>query len=124
MPSFLGDRAGLMGALAATAAVLLVGAGGTAAYLYATDHTLVADVTGTECAGLPFPESQNTVAIKTRLLGLEHEVRGLPDRECLLLQEGDFVEHRIRSKHTTLYRSTGACVYDTQTGTACAGAGV
>lgn len=112
------DRA-LLGAVAAVCIVALVGVLGTATYLYATDHELTADVTATRCGGLGVPDIENVVSIRTRFVAIDHDVTGIPDRECLLLGEGDYVEYHVRSKHTTLYRSNGACVYDSETGTAC-----
>jgi hypothetical protein len=113
---------GLLGSLFTLVAVLLVGAAGTGAYLYATDYTLKADVLGKSCKGSA-PDDQNVVDIKTRQFGIEHAVAGIPDRECTLLQKGDYVEYRIRSERTTLYNSDGRCLYDTETGVGCTGAG-
>ena len=116
------DSHGALGLLASIAILAGVGAVGTGVYLYATDYMLAADVKDAACGGPLVPDLKNVVAVKTRTFGIDHEVNGIPDQQCLLLSEGDYVEYHIRSKHTTLYRSNGACVYDTETGTACAGA--
>jgi hypothetical protein len=115
------DDAAALGLVAGILIALAVGAVGTGVYLYATDYMLTADVQDKACGGPIVPDVQNVVAIKTRMLGIDHEVKGIPDQQCLLLNEGDYVEYHIRTKHTTLYRSNGACVYDTEAGTACAG---
>ena len=52
-----------------------------------------------------------------RALGLEHDVKGIPDQQCSLLSRGNYVEYRIRSRHTTLYEAEGGdCIYDSATG--------
>ena len=107
------DDAGLVGVLVSVAVVLVVGVGGTAAYLYATDYTLKADVEGKQCGPL-----ENVVSIHTRAFGIDHDVKDIPDQECSLLQPGDYVEYRIRSQRTTLYRD-GDCLYDSLTGPHC-----
>jgi hypothetical protein len=115
------DDLGALGLVAGILIFVAVGAVGTGVYLYATDYMLTADVQQTACGGPVVPDVKNVVAVRTRMLGIDHEVKGIPDQQCLLLSEGDYVEYHIRSKHTTLYRSNGACVYDTEAGTACAG---
>lgn len=110
------DDAGLLGIAVAVAIVLAVGAVGTGAYLYASDWKAEATVQE-DCAGGSTP-------VKTKLFGIEHTVTGIPAQQCLLLKEGAFVEHRVRSKHTTLYEYEGGrCVYDTIKGPFCGQAG-
>ena len=107
---------GLVGTLIAVLAIAVVGVGGTAAYLYASDYKADASVQD-DCSG-------GAVPVKTKLLGLEYTVRNVPAHECVLLHKGNFVEYRIRSKHTTLYEVEGGrCIYDTLTGPGCGGTG-
>ncbi|MFA5943941.1 MAG: hypothetical protein WC876_05700 [Candidatus Thermoplasmatota archaeon] len=115
------DDSGALGVIVGIVVALALAAVGGGVYLYATDYKMTADVKDTSCGGPIVPDVQNVVAIKTRTLGIDHDVKGIPDQQCLLLVEGDYVEYHIRTKHTTLYRSNGACVYDTEKGTACAG---
>jgi hypothetical protein len=114
------DDSGGLGALAAIAILVGVGLVGTAVVLYAIDYKMTADVQDKSCGGPVIPDVKNVVHIKTRILGIDHDVNGIPDQQCLLLSEGDYVEYHIRTKHTTLYRSNGACVYDNEDGTKCA----
>jgi hypothetical protein len=114
------DDAGLVGAIAAVAVVLVGGTAGTGAYLYATDYALKADVQDTLCLGPAAPDGQNTVSVKTRVLGLDHDVAGIPDQQCPLISKGNYVEYHVRTKHTTLYeREGGDCIYDSLTGLLC-----
>jgi hypothetical protein len=109
-----GDDSGLLGVLAAIAILAVVGLVGVGAYLYSTDYALRADVQDKQC-GLG---SLNVVSIHTRTLGIDHDVVGVPQHECDLIQVGDEVQYHIRSKHTTVYRD-GSCVYDSDTGPGC-----
>jgi hypothetical protein len=114
------DDAALAGFLVVAGLVLVGAAAGTGAYLYATDFTLKADVQETLCLGPVQADDANVVAVKTRVLGIDHEVKGIPDQQCQLLSEGNYVEYRVRSKHTTIYeREGGKCIYDTVTGVLC-----
>ena len=114
------DDSALVGVIAIVALVLVGGTVATGGYLYATDYTLKADVQDKLCLGPLAPDDGNTVSVKTRLLGLGHDVTGIPDQQCQLLSEGNYVEYRIRSRHTTLYEKEGGkCIYDTVTGILC-----
>jgi hypothetical protein len=114
------DDSGLVGVIVAIVAVLAAATAGTAGYLYATDAILKADVKGTLCLGPLQPDDDNTISVKTRLLGLDHDVTGVPDQECQLVDQGNYVEYHVRSRHTTLYeRQGGKCIYDTLTGVLC-----
>jgi hypothetical protein len=104
-------RMGLPGLVLTLVLVLVGGAAATGAVLYATDYTMEADVTDKDC-------TLALVSVETRLFGIDHDVAGVPVQQCSILQVGDFVEYRIRSKHTTLYRD-GQCIYDSETGTGC-----
>jgi hypothetical protein len=114
---FRSDASGLLGALAAIAILVVVGALGAVAWAYSTDYVLEADVKGKRC-GL---DSLNVVSIHTRTFGIDHDVVGVPQDECTFIQVGDEVRYHIRSKHTTIYRD-GECVYDSVSGPGC-GAG-
>ena len=101
--------------LVVAGAVLLLGA--TAGLLYATDYPIEATVRETHCAGPLQPDSENRVEVHTHFLGIDHTVRGIPDRECVLLQSGNFVRYHLRSHRTTLYLEEGGeCVWDSKTG--------
>jgi hypothetical protein len=114
------DDGGLVGAIAAVALVLVGGTVGTGAYLYATDYALKADVQDTLCLGPLAPDEQNAVSVKTRAIGLDHDVKGIPDQECQLVSKGNYVEYHLRTKHTTLYeREGGDCIYDSLSGIFC-----
>ena len=102
---------GILGIAVAVVVVAIAGVGGTAGYLYATDYELKADVTGTDCL-------VNTVSVHTRTFGIDHDVQGVPQDQCNILEPGDYVEYRIRTKQTTLYRE-GQCIYDSVTGPWC-----
>lgn len=107
------DDSGAIGLLATIALVAVVGVVGTGAVLYATDYALRADVQDKECNA-----SLNIISVKTRLFGIDHDVEGVPQHECGLIQVGDEVEYHIRTKHTTVYRD-GECFYDSVTGPGC-----
>ncbi|HJQ92821.1 MAG TPA: hypothetical protein VJ874_00890 [Candidatus Thermoplasmatota archaeon] len=111
------DDSGLLGTIAAVAILAVVGVVALGAFAYSTDYTLSADVKGKEC-GLG---ALNVVSVETRALGIDHDVEGVPQRECSFIEVGDQVDYRIRSKHTTIYRD-GDCVYDSVSGPGC-GAG-
>ena len=114
------DDSALVGVIVAIAGVLVAGTAGTGAYLYATDFTLKADVKDKLCLGPLAADDGNAVSIKTRLMGFDHDVRGIPDQQCQLLSEGNYVEYRVRSRHTTLYEEEGGkCIYDSVTGVLC-----
>lgn len=118
------DDAALVGTLVVIGLVLVGGAVGTGAYLYATDYVLKADVQDKLCLGPVAPDDGNVVSVKTRVLGLDHDVKGIPDQQCQLLSEGNYVEYHVRTKHTTLYeREGGKCIYDSLTGIFCQAAG-
>ena len=106
---------GLFGILVTVALVGVAGLGGTAAYLYATDYAMEADVKATDCKGPATDDLLNVVAIKTRTFGIDHAVKGIPDQQCNLLQAGDHVVYHVRTKHTTIYRDGEVC-YDSDTG--------
>jgi hypothetical protein len=99
---------GVLGIVVAVALVGVAGVGGTAAYLYVTDYGLKADVTATDCL-------TQTVSVKTRAFGIDHDVHQVPEDQCNLLDPGDHVVYHIRSKHTVLYRGGEVC-YDSETG--------
>lgn len=106
---------GLLGILLTVAGLLVVGVGGTAAYLYATDYKVDATVTSTDCAA-------GEVGVKTKLFGLEHTVPDVPVQQCALIKPGNFVEYRIKSERTTLWDIEGGrCIYDSLTGPGCGG---
>lgn len=106
---------GLLGILLTVAGLLVVGIGGTGAYLYATDYKVDATVTGKDCAA-------GEVDVKTKLFGLEHTVADVPMQQCALLEKGNFVEYRIKSERTTLWDVEGGrCIYDSRTGPGCGG---
>jgi hypothetical protein len=107
------DDSGLLGALAAIAILVVAGTVGVGVYLYSTDYTMTADVQDKQC-GL----SLNVVAIKTRLLGIDHAVEGVPQHECNLIQVGDEVRYKVRSQQTSIYRN-GSCFYDSVDGPGC-----
>lgn len=111
------DDSGLLGAILAVAILVVVGFVGAAGYAYASDYALQADVQGKRC-GLG---SLNVVSIRTRTFGIDHDVEGVPQQQCQIIQVGDEVRYHIRSKQTTLYRD-GDCVYDSVSGPGC-GAG-
>ena len=114
------DDAALVGVLVVAALVVFGGIVGTGAYLYATDYVLKADVQDTLCLGPLQPDDANVVSVKTRVLGLDHDVKGIPDQQCQLLSEGNYVEYHVRSRHTTLYEEEGGrCIYDSLTGVLC-----
>jgi hypothetical protein len=113
-PAVVEDDAGLLGAVAAAAILVLVGLVGVGAYLYSTDYALRADVQGKEC-GLG---SLNVVSVHTRTLGIDHDVVGVPQHECSIIQVGDEVQYHVRTQHTTIYRD-GECFYDSETGPGC-----
>lgn len=103
---------GVVGILVAVVGMAVVGAGGTAAYLFASDYKAEATVQE-DCAG-------GQVDVKTKRFGLDHTVTDIPPQQCLLLKKDSFVEYRIRSRHTTLYEVEGGrCIYDTVTGPFC-----
>lgn len=110
---------GILGIAGAVVGVVLLATGAAAGYLYATDYAMEADVKEKECQGPAVDDLLNVVAVRTRLLGIDHDVRGVPDQPCTLLEPGDRVVYRIRSKHTTLYDSKGDCRYDSETGIFC-----
>lgn len=100
----------LLGALA-----VLAGAG----YLYASDHGFSAHVVGKQCYG-PLSNQPNRVDLRTDFLHLDRSVHGVSDLACSQVEEGFYVIHHIRSKHTIVYEhSQGDCVYDSRTGTNC-----
>ncbi len=107
------DDSGAVGLLATIAIVAIVGVVGTGAALYATDYALTADVEDKQCG-----VSLNVISVKTRFLGIDHDVVGVPQHECGIIQVGDEVEYHIRTKHTTVYRN-GDCFYDSETGPGC-----
>jgi hypothetical protein len=107
------DESGLLGALSAVVILVVVGFIGVGSYLYATDYSMTADVQGKHCGGV-----LNVVSVKTRTLGIDHDVEGVPQHECGIIQVGDEVHYRIRSKQTTIYRD-GECFYDSVTGPGC-----
>lgn len=113
------DESALLGALAAVAIVAVIGVGGTAGYFYATDYALEADVKGKQCGGPLAQDLLNVVSVRTSLFGIDHDVSGIPDRECTILSEGDRVVYHIRTKHTLLYDAEGDCVYDSEKGVGC-----
>ena len=114
------DDAAFVGTIVTITVLLAAGAAGTAGYLYATDYVLKADVQDTLCLGPLQPDDANVVSIKTRVLGLHHDVSGLPDQQCNLLSKGNFVQYHIRTRHTTLYETEGGrCIYDSLTGVLC-----
>lgn len=110
---------GLLGILGAVVAVAVLGGVATVGYLYATDYAMEADVQEKQCQGPAVDDLLNVVSVKTRLFGLDHDVAGVPDPQCTLLQPGDRVVYHVRSKHTTLYDSEGRCRYDSETGVFC-----
>jgi hypothetical protein len=111
------DDSGLLGAVAAVAILAVVGLVGVAAFAYTSDYALQADVKGKECS----LGALNVVSVQTRTFGIDHDVVGVPQHECTLVQVGDEVRYHVRSKQTTLYRD-GECVYDSVSGPGC-GAG-
>ena len=113
-PSMDMDDSGLLGALAAIAILAVVGVVGVGAYLYSTDYALQADVQDKQC-GLG---SLNVVSVHTHMLGIDHDVVGVPQHECTMIRVGDEVQYHIRSKHTTVYRD-GDCFYDSEMGPGC-----
>src|SRR5687768_1160751 len=94
------DDSGLFGAIVAVAILVVVGLVGAAGYAYTSDYALEADVKDKRC-GLG---SLNVVSIRTRTFGIDHDVEGVPQQQCQIIQVGDEVRYHIRSKHTTLYR--------------------
>lgn len=106
---------GLLGLLVTSALVAVGGTAAVGAYLYATDYGLEADVQSTDCRGPTVEDLLNSVAVKTRVLGIDHAVKGIPDDQCSLLEQGDRVVYHVRSKHTILYRGDQVC-YDSETG--------
>lgn len=106
-----------MGVIGIAVTLLLVAAGGVVAVggvLYASDYGLQADVQDKHC-GL----SINVISVKTDLFGIEHDVAGVPEHECGIIQVGDRVVYHVRSQHTILYRDGQVC-YDSETGPAVA----
>lgn len=108
------DEAAAIGMLALIGLVVVGGAVVVGGSLYAADYKLSADVTGKECGG----GALNTISVKTKALGIDHDVQGVPPEECRFIQVGDEVDYRIRTKQTTVYRD-GVCVYDSVTGPGC-----
>ncbi|HUR24910.1 MAG TPA: hypothetical protein VM327_02720 [Candidatus Thermoplasmatota archaeon] len=108
------DGSGLLGLLAAVAILGVVGVVGVGVYLYTTDYAMRADVQDKQC-GLG---AGNVVSVHTRVLGIDHDVVGVPQHECTIIRVGDEVEYHLRTKHTTIYRD-GSCFYDSQSGPAC-----
>lgn len=106
---------GLLGILVTIGLVAVGGLAATGAYLYATDYAMEADVKDTQCQGPGADDLLNVVAVRTRVLGLDHAVKGVPDQQCALLESGDRVVYHVRSKHTILYRGDQVC-YDSETG--------
>ena len=106
---------GLFGILVTAGLVAVGGTAAVGAYLYATDYAMEADVKGTDCQGPAVDDLLNVVAIKTKTLGIDHAVKGIPDQQCQLMQAGDHVVYHVRSKHTTLYRNGEVC-YDSEAG--------
>lgn len=107
------DDSGALGILSTIVLVAILGAAGTGAVLYATDYALTADVQDKQCGA-----SLNVISVKTRFLGIDHDVVGVPQHECGIIQVGDEVQYHIRTKHTTVYRD-GECFYDSVTGPGC-----
>jgi hypothetical protein len=110
------DDSGLVGTAVALVVLAVLGAGATAVYLYSADYALKAEVQDTSCAGPLADDRLNVVAVKTDLLGVDHDVAGVPDRECTLLRPGDRVVYHVRTKHTILYDAEGNCLYDSVNG--------
>ena len=110
------DDSGLVGVVVGLVVLAVVGVGGTAVYLYATDYAMKADVQDTSCAGPLADDQLNVVTVKTDLFGMDHDVAGVPDRECTLLSPGDRVVYHVRTKHTILYDAEGNCLYDSVNG--------
>ena len=110
------DDSGALGVIVGIVVAIAFAGAGVGAALYATDYSLTADVQDKQC-GL----SLNIISVKTRWFGIDHDVEGVPQHECGIVQVGDEVQYHLRSKHTTIYRN-GECFYDSETGPTC-GAG-
>jgi hypothetical protein len=108
------DDSGAIGVLAALALVVVGGLVVTGAVLYATDFAIDAEVHDKRCGA-----AINVISVETRLFGIDHDVQGVPQHECGLIEVGDQVEYHIRTGHTTVYRD-GGCFYDSINGP-CAG---
>ena len=88
--------------------------------LYLRDYTLEATVAEVRCSAPLGSDAENEVDVRTKFLGIDHTVAGVPDSECRLLREGNFVQYHIRSHRTLLFDSEGGtCIYDSERGVAC-----
>ena len=83
------------------------------AVLYASDYRIDATVQQTHC-------ERGEVEVKTKTLGIDHTVSGVPSQQCGALEAGNFVEYRVKSKRTTIFDAEGGqCIYDSVTGPSC-----
>ena len=104
---------GVLGIVAIAVGVLVVGGGATGVVLYNKDFRVDATVQQTRCG-------QGEVDVRTKMFGIDHTVSGLQPQQCGALSEGNFVEYRVKSKHTTIYEVEGGkCLYDSITGFGC-----
>lgn len=84
--------------------------------LYSRDYRVDATVTDTRC-------EVGEVQVRTKAFGIDHTAKGVPSAACAQLEEGNFVQYRIRTQRTTVYDTEGGrCLYDSETGANC-GAG-
>lgn len=96
--------------------------GATAGILYANDFAIEATVIDKECAGAGGifgngSAGSNSVTVQTRLFGIEHTLADIPNDQCLLIQEDNFVRYRVQSERTSIWESEGgSCIWDTANG--------
>lgn len=102
-----------------TVVALLLGILGLA---YAADYTVEATVTDKRCFGA-FSGTPNSVTVQTKILAIEYTLTDLPDHQCALVNEGNYVQYRLRSSRTSIYEyEGGSCIYDSVGGVGGCGA--
>ncbi len=86
--------------------VVVIGGG----IAYAADVQLSATIQDKDCQ----PLGPSTVEVETKFLAFKADVEIEYD-QCLILKKGNYVEHHIRTEHTTIYEvEGGACIWDTE----------
>jgi hypothetical protein len=106
------DDQALVGLIVLIVVGVVAAVGITVGVMYANDYGLEATVKDKEC--LP---TASSVEVETKLFGIDHRVKDVPQDACGILQPGNFVRYHIRSQHTIIYEKEGGdCIYDSVKG--------
>lgn len=82
--------------------------------IYVTDTPVQATVVDKECSNPILGGGMDSVTVQTKLFGIRHTLTDIRNDQCLLVQEDNFVEYRIRSERTSIWKDEGGlCIWDT-----------